>query len=560
MAVRINSAYDAAKYYASRATKSTPSKATSNTVKSSSSIRSSSKTNVSRDVKITSKNATSATNNKKSASAVSNAATAIKSTKNNNTKTNVSVTIPVLNIAKAVTSTVTKAAKTVTGKAANSTTKTSAKTNVANTTSARKAAVASNTASMKSSSTTKSTVSTAYTAPTKATNVTKTVAPILNVVNTVTNRAKAAISSSKKNVATTSVPTNVGKAMAVSTTKTSNAGTKVSVSANATVSSNGQAKKLSVQGAIAKKAGVPTDSNGNPYINNKTDAEKYSKALIAYNKSKNKTAYFAGIATSSTGEPRINSAADAKAYTSALSSIAGRKTTSQSEKTNTDCVTLFVAEEGMKNTGEYDQKEGLTIDFSKTTYMSYSKVTDESSWQAGIRDDCFDAGGYTYVDENGLYRSTITTDKKSKDDYYIVAMGYKFVDEAKKYDSEYDENVATKNMEINDGKKLNYTSNETVNVGYTYKVDLTDSLGNDYSINVLIGSTKGESNSYVPHDNVIEFVVDGSPKGDILDNGGNIDYQALVCANSKTSISQISIYPNSARYTGTEFTGEWVRK
>ncbi len=68
---------------------------------------------------------------------------------------------------------------------------------------------------------------------------------------------------------------------------------------------------------------------------------------------------------------------------------------------------------------------------SKTTYMSYSKVTNESSWQAGIRDDSLDNGGYTYIDENGLYRSAKTLKEKSKDDYYIVAMGYKFINEAK---------------------------------------------------------------------------------------------------------------------------------
>ncbi len=115
-------------------------------------------------------------------------------------------------------------------------------------------------------------------------------------------------------------------------------------------------------------------------------------------------------------------------------------------------------------------------------------------------------------------------------------------------------------MKYNNGKMLNFTSEGTVNAGYAYKVDLTDSSGNDYSINVLIGSTKGDSDSFIPHDNVIEFIVDGKPKGDILDAGGNVDYQALVGANNKTSISQISIYPNSVRYTGTEYSGEWVHR
>lgn len=510
MAVRINSAYDAAKYYASRATKSTPSKATSNTVKSSSSIRSSSKTNVSRDVKITSKNATSATNNKKSASAVSNAATAIKSTKNNNTKTNVSVTIPVLNIAKAVTSTVTKAAKTVTGKAANSTTKTSAKTNVANTTSARKAAVASNTASMKSSSTTKSTVSTAYTAPTKATNVTKTVAPILNVVNTVTNRAKAAISSSKKNVATTSVPTNVGKAMAVSTTKTSNAGTKVSVSANATVSSNGQAKKLSVQGAIAKKAGVPTDSNGNPYINNKTDAEKYSKALIAYNKSKNKTAYFAGIATSSTGEPRINSAADAKAYTSALSSI------TSSKATNGNYFNLELpSATGVGYGREYDVLLGKTFDPIQSMYDCNQKK---------IRDIYESGSGTVYADNKGYLRVKIAETAQNNDPYGI-ALGTYYGKTAHSLDvGDKDGYGAIFKIEFEDGTYINATLMDV-------KADIhTDPTNRYYDEN---NSAKTGGGSHF-----LEFVVDS----DALNaNDKELGVMGVLGGSFPSKVSNISV-------------------
>lgn len=91
MAVRINSAYDAARYYASRTTKTTSAKSTSNAAKSSSSAKSSAAANASRYVKTSSKNASSATNNRKSTSAVANAVPAVKSTVNKNVKTNVTV-------------------------------------------------------------------------------------------------------------------------------------------------------------------------------------------------------------------------------------------------------------------------------------------------------------------------------------------------------------------------------------------------------------------------------------------------------------------------------------
>ena len=55
MAVRINSAYDAARYYASRTTKSTSAKSTSSAAKSSSSAKSSAAANASRYVKTFSK-------------------------------------------------------------------------------------------------------------------------------------------------------------------------------------------------------------------------------------------------------------------------------------------------------------------------------------------------------------------------------------------------------------------------------------------------------------------------------------------------------------------------
>ena len=135
--------------------------------------------------------------------------------------------------------------------------------------------------------------------------------------------AKAAISFSKKNAAETSASNNAAKIMAASTTRASNSGTTITTPKNtsANTTANTKSEKLCLHGMIAKKAGVPTHGNGEPYITNKTDFDKYYKALNEYNKSNNKAAYLAGIDTSSTGQPRINSADEAKRYQNALNVV-----------------------------------------------------------------------------------------------------------------------------------------------------------------------------------------------------------------------------------------------
>ena len=230
------------------------------------------------------------------------------------------------------------------------------------------------------------------------------------------------------------------------------------------------------------------------------------------------------------------------------------------EKNTLQSHLLFSAKSGMTNTGERDQEGGHLIDFSKTTYESINKTTDPSSYQYAILNDKFENGGYTYIDKNGLCRSSKIKGQKSSDDYYVVAMGNKFEQCAKSYDNSYDKNTAEAMAKNNSGKILNYTSNKTVNVGYTFRVDLMDANGNTYSIDVLMADSKGDSNSFIPHDNVVEFFVDGKPNSQICSvKEKNIDYAALVGASSKTSIQSISIYENSARYTGVYATNGWKR-
>ena len=125
--------------------------------------------------------------------------------------------------------------------------------------------------------------------------------------------------------------------MAASTTRASNSGTTVTTPKNnsANTTANTKSEKLSLYGMIAKKAGVPTNGNGEPYITNKTDSDKYFKALNEYNNSNNKAAYLAGVDTSSTGQPRINSAAEAKAYLEAMKKIELASISSSNEQIDT---------------------------------------------------------------------------------------------------------------------------------------------------------------------------------------------------------------------------------
>ncbi|MBQ4166448.1 MAG: hypothetical protein IJD85_09015, partial [Oscillospiraceae bacterium] len=89
----------------------------------------------------------------------------------------------------------------------------------------------------------------------------------------------------------------------------------MTVSANTRASST---TELSIRGLIARKAGVPVTSTGEPYINNGSDSMKYNAALKAYEQSANKAAYFADLEVDSDGNAILNSNADKAAYAQAL--------------------------------------------------------------------------------------------------------------------------------------------------------------------------------------------------------------------------------------------------
>ena len=256
-------------------------------------------------------------------------------------------------------------------------------------------------------------------------------------------------------------------------------------------------------------------------------------------------------------------------------------------KNRKNVVPLLHAEDGMKNSGEWDSSAGKNVDFSKTTFMSYDSVITTWSWQMDIRDDSFDNGGYTYIDENGLYRSAKTLGVKADDDYYIVAMGNGFPISAAQHQANVDlnnKNAGTTHgyIQVHGDGTYNFVSANPDNdytpmvsgncllskrgnegytdgmaaagqfAGYTCQVTLQDETGKTYTFDVLVGDTKGDSNSLLPHDHPMEFIVDGKPNSNI-NSGGNVDYTKLLGAKGTTYITDISIYEDGARYVYSEW-------
>lgn len=277
----------------------------------------------------------------------------------------------------------------------------------------------------------------------------------------------------------------------------------------------------------AQNLGISTDSTGTPHISNPSDGKKFMEECdrLRENEDKIMAAAAAGISVDRDGNPRPQNTYEETAYKRAYELLFGN-----SGKNRRNVVPLLHAEDGMKNTGEEDSSAGQDVDFSKSTYESYAKVT--KSWQKAIREDKFENGGYTYIDENGLYRSAKNAGVKSNDDYYIVAMGNGFPIAAEQYQDA--------------------PTHGGANMGYTAQVTLQDSSGRTYTIDVLVGDTKGASNSLVPHDHPIEFIVNGSPNPEICSKD-NVNYTKLLGSKGVTSITDISVYENGARYAYAEW-------
>lgn len=203
---------------------------------------------------------------------------------------------------------------------------------------------------------------------------------------------------------------------------------------------------------------------------------------------------------------------------------------------------VFKASDAKYNTGAKDQVPGLPMNYAITTYMPYSKIADGKSWQYGIREDTFDKGGYTYIDENGLYRSAKTAGVKSNNDYYIVAMGSGFNKAANKLDS----------------TASTYTGNGTWNRGYTFKVTLTADDGTLYTADVMCGDVKDDKDSLTPHNNLLEFITkDGGPSSNISDTGGNVALSKLVGTSDRVEISSVAAYESGSRYVGSYKPNGW---
>ena len=198
-----------------------------------------------------------------------------------------------------------------------------------------------------------------------------------------------------------------------------------------------------------------------------------------------------------------------------------------------------------------DTYTGKQVRMDHTAYES-AGCFGYNTTQSNIINDTLESGGYTYVDENGLYRSAKTAGVRSDDDYYIVAMGNGFGQAAAQVDSHCTE---IKEYSWGDAYTNNTGVQGAVQTGYTFEVELKDESGNTYSIDVMMGDIKAsKGGTLFPHDVPVEFVVDGKP-GSNVSTGGNVDWQKLVGGTGTTEVTGISAYEDGARYTTNYITG-----
>lgn len=135
-----------------------------------------------------------------------------------------------------------------------------------------------------------------------------------------------------------------------------------------------------------------------------------------------------------------------------------------------------------------------------------------------------------YVDGNGLVRISKIPGCESADDYYCVAMAPGFTTAAEKYCTPAE-----------DGN---------INFGYKLQVCFQDKDGNSYDMDVIVAEEKNSSdkNDFYPHNNLVEFVVDGRPK-DTVTVGGNVSFDKLL-GGSELEITEVYAYKDEAIATG----------
>ena len=197
------------------------------------------------------------------------------------------------------------------------------------------------------------------------------------------------------------------------------------------------------------------------------------------------------------------------------------------EETGSDTTTVgsdgtkirFRASDYDYNSGASGQAGGLNMQYSKTTYTDASTFPWSSSkdwYSKAILDDA-------YIDENGLYRIQKNPGVNSADDYYCVAMGARFL-----YEDSIDDGIT--------GNQLGSYA------GYTYKVEVQSASGETKTMDVIFTDAKGDNNSYVPHDHVIEFEIDASRLSSSVSSGGNVDFGKLLFNGDVAAVTGVDSY------------------
>ncbi|MDE6388765.1 MAG: hypothetical protein K2L82_13285 [Lachnospiraceae bacterium] len=147
---------------------------------------------------------------------------------------------------------------------------------------------------------------------------------------------------------------------------------------------------------------------------------------------------------------------------------------------------IYVAEEGAVTSGKSNDggpAAGELINYKFTTY--------EPRWKFGEVTPNYYILYHknSYVDDNGSIRIRKTEGIESKSDYYCVAMSTGFITAA--------DELCTPEPQYNR------------NFGFKLQIQLEDSKGSEYNMDVIIADAKSSSDAYDfhAHSNLIEFLL-----------------------------------------------------
>lgn len=200
---------------------------------------------------------------------------------------------------------------------------------------------------------------------------------------------------------------------------------------------------------------------------------------------------------------------------------------------------IYVAEKGAKTSGKTNDggpPAGLPIRYDFSTY--------ESRWlNNGVKSRFGErTPNYyilfhenSYIDENGLIRIRKIQGMEAEDDYYCVAMAKGFATAA--------EALCTPAPEYNR------------NFGFKLQVQLGDSKGREYNLDVIVADVKGsyDDNDFYTHTSLVEFIVEDKP-GDAISEEGNVSFDKLLNGQG-LEIKKVYAYENGAMVVGNEYHG-----